>query len=103
MCEGLGKEEIRESRIEERQRCGQRGGASLLCRENAGHHHHYLSLSLSNFSKQNEELCVCSWVWVGYLWVSKWVLSACYGNGFWYFWLCFDLTGLGFGIFGFHF
>jgi len=21
------------------------------------------------------------------LWVSKWVLSACCGNGFWYFWL----------------
>ena len=37
------------------------------------------------------------------LWVSKWVLSACYGNGFWYFWLCFDLIGLGFGIFGFVF
>ena len=44
MCEGLGRDEIGESRIEEWQQHGRRGGASLLRHENAGHHHHYLSL-----------------------------------------------------------
>ena len=54
-----------------------------------------ITISLSNFSDQNEELCVlsvCVCVGGGMGWfqknllVFKWVLSACCGNGLGYFW-----------------
>ena len=56
-------------------RCGRHREASLLRSKNAGHHHHYLSLSL--ISQINMKNRVHLWVWVGFM-LGKKMKNTCF-------------------------